>query len=432
MPISILEQTPVSRLLDMTRLPLSRLCAFWIVVALSGVAVPNETSAQTCAAPPQAPTDVTPTVSAGTELTPALVTLVWAGLPTTGTAAVTSYVVEVGTAPALVDVASIDTGNTEPVWEQPATIGTYYVRIRSRNACGLSDPSPEVEIFVTTGIPSGQPAVRPIASTLGYSQSSSGNLIVTGEARSAWGSRAATFVRMTVRVLDSARELLGTDFSYVEGRPRRIQTTRTVVNNSLAGAETACFSIVTTVPAPRASSVTVSATYDNYPTEELRSRVDLPGRLITERTSVGHVRAVGDARNAGPGMTYFNKVVLEVRNAANDVIDCDFAYVTGSTYRFPTGSSTDTALGPGQVGSFVASMRAEHSRMQRVMTHTQFDEPDSASTLTSSRADTLLRQLREVQALPVVVRAREEYQRVRNALYEELRAMAASGPISSR
>lgn len=342
-----------------------------------------------------------------------------------------SYVVEVGTAPALADVASIDTGTTNPTWEQPATIGTYYVRIRSRNACGLSGPSPEVEVSVTTGIPGGQPAVRPVSSTLGYSQSADGNLIVTGEARSAWGSGAATFVRMNLRVLDSSGALLGTDFSYAEGRPRRIRTTRGIVDSSLAGAETGCFSIQTTIPAASADSVTVSANYDDYPTEELRGRVDLVGRPTAEQNSIGNLRVIGDARNAGPLLTYFTRVVLEVRNAANAVVACDSAWVIGSSYRLPTGGSTDTALEPGQLGSFTALTNTAYSRMGRVVTHTQFDEPDSASASTSSRADALLRQFREVLALPAVVRSREEYQRIRNALHEELRAIAKAANLTA-
>jgi hypothetical protein len=340
-------------------------------------------------------------------------------------------VVEVGTAPGLTDVASIDTGFTEPTWQQPATIGTYYVRIHSKNACGLSGPSPEVEVSVTTGTPGGQPAVRPIASTLAYSHSSGGNLVVTGEVRSAWGSGVATFVRLNLRVLDSAGGLLGTDFSYAQGRPRRLRTTRTTVDSSLAGAETACFSILTTVPASQAHNVTVSANYEDNPTEEHRSRVDLVGRLITERTAVGDLRVIGDARNAGPRLTYFNRVVLEVRNAANAVVDCDVAHVIGSSYRLPAGGSTDTALEPGQLGSFAASTNTDYSRMRRVMTHTQFDEPDSGPAL-SSRADALLRQLREVQALPAVVRSREEHQRARNALHEELRAAAKASLTANR
>jgi hypothetical protein len=91
----------------------------------------------TCVAPPTAPTGLTATVNGGA------VTLAWnpsAGLPTT-------YIVEAGSATGLTNLASVQTGLT-PSFNANAPAGTYFVRVRARNACGTSGASNEVVVIV--------------------------------------------------------------------------------------------------------------------------------------------------------------------------------------------------------------------------------------------------------------------------------------------
>jgi len=62
-----------------------------------------------------------------------------------GAAGATSYLVEVGTTPGASDVAATDTGSADPraaLRGLPA--GSYYIRIRSRNACATSAASDEL------------------------------------------------------------------------------------------------------------------------------------------------------------------------------------------------------------------------------------------------------------------------------------------------
>jgi Fibronectin type III domain len=59
-----------------------------------------------------------------------------------------SYVVEAGSAPGLANLANSDLGFTILLTATGVTPGTYYVRVRARNACGTSLPSNEVVVVV--------------------------------------------------------------------------------------------------------------------------------------------------------------------------------------------------------------------------------------------------------------------------------------------
>ena len=69
------------------------------------------------------------------------ITLLWNAAP-----AATDYIVEAGTSSGAGNVASIPQAGTSLVAEAPA--GTYYVRVRPRNACGSGWWSNEVTITV--------------------------------------------------------------------------------------------------------------------------------------------------------------------------------------------------------------------------------------------------------------------------------------------
>jgi hypothetical protein len=64
--------------------------------------------------------------------------------------------VEVGDAPGITNISQFDTGETALSTVQPAATGTYYIRVRSVNACGKSAPSPEPAVTVTDSVPFGE------------------------------------------------------------------------------------------------------------------------------------------------------------------------------------------------------------------------------------------------------------------------------------
>ncbi len=52
-----------------------------------------------------------------------------------------TYIVEAGSAPRLANIATIDLRSNVPTLTASAGPGTYYVRVRARNSCGLSPPT---------------------------------------------------------------------------------------------------------------------------------------------------------------------------------------------------------------------------------------------------------------------------------------------------
>ena len=84
-----------------------------------------------------APANLTATVAGN------VVTLLWPAA--TGQPA--SYLVEVGSATGLSNLANVDVGN-QLTLSASAPRGTYFVRVRARNACGTSGPSVEQTVVV--------------------------------------------------------------------------------------------------------------------------------------------------------------------------------------------------------------------------------------------------------------------------------------------
>lgn len=79
------------------------------------------------------------------------VTLTWNAPPSGGVP--TTYLIEAGSSSGGTDLATFATGSTATSFTGTAGPGTFFVRVRARNACGTSGPSNEV--LVTTPAPPG-------------------------------------------------------------------------------------------------------------------------------------------------------------------------------------------------------------------------------------------------------------------------------------
>jgi hypothetical protein len=108
--------------------------------ASNEIVIPVPSTGTACAAPPNAPTNLTSSVNQS------IVTLTWSA-PVGGCAA-SAYVVQAGSAPGLSNLAILNVGSaTQLVVSAPP--GTYFVRVVALNAFGGSIGS--VEIVVTVG-----------------------------------------------------------------------------------------------------------------------------------------------------------------------------------------------------------------------------------------------------------------------------------------
>lgn len=114
------------------------LIAALFALACPAFVSPRSAVAQVPCAPPSPPTAVAAKVSG------AFVVLTWRPSP----GAPSGYVVEAGSAPRTsnISVSEIERGATKLAATVPP--GTYYVRVRARNACGLGAPSREITVVI--------------------------------------------------------------------------------------------------------------------------------------------------------------------------------------------------------------------------------------------------------------------------------------------
>jgi len=111
-------------------------CAGYIGGTFSALTDPAASA--DCSDPPSAPANLKASNTGGD------VAVTWTGTPATGT----SYVLEAGKASGAADALTVDVGVQTTYNASKVNPGTYYIRVRSRNACGTSDASNEVVVVV--------------------------------------------------------------------------------------------------------------------------------------------------------------------------------------------------------------------------------------------------------------------------------------------
>ncbi len=398
---------------------------FWVILACATAGNAARVDAQEiCVGPPPAPPNAAASVTpAASSATPAAVNLSWVPVPTTGSAAATSYVIEVGTESGVTNIAMFDTGTTTASYLQYAANGTYFVRIRARNECGLSGPSPEPTVAVSGSVAPGIPSARVVLPSVTPRRDTFGNEYVTGEVRGVWGARPMAFVRVEGTFTGPTGSSVGTEFSYVFGRSRRMTVSRAIDDSTLAAGESACFAIYTTIPAASVAAFSLSMSFSTAAVEALRGNVVVQSAL-QEADALGDLRMSGDQTNVGATITYFNEVFFAVRDAQERVIDCDFTYVTGSSIELPSGVTTDTALAPGQTGSFVNFNGVPRSQVNRVTAWSGWEEAEPGPATSGVRAPSW-RSLVSGRD-PELGLSPQARARARNAAIERLRAAAAN------
>ena len=328
-----------------------------------------------CSAPPSAPLNAAASVTAaGNARTPALVTVQWLGAAP-GPNVATSYAVEVGDAPGVTNISQFDTGETALSTVQPAAIGTYYIRVRSVNACGKSAASPEPVVTVTDSVAFGEAGARTISGFFG--DDGDGYLAAVGVIRGAWGTRPTPFVKINATFQDSGGNEIGTAFAYANGRSRRLASTRVIDDSTLGSGETGCFVMFSDVPIISVDRAFSTTSWETTSLEQLQGNVVVQS-VQPGTGTLGEIRVQGQVRNTGSVTTYFNQVMIALHDTDNDIMDCDFTFVRGSRLQLPSGVVTDSALVPDQIGDYVNFHPIEAKYLGRTATWTAWEEADSA------------------------------------------------------
>jgi hypothetical protein len=380
--------------------------AFMILTSVAGTSR-SFAQSPSCTAPPTAPANAAASVtSAGNSQTAALVTVQW--------------VVEVGDAPGVTNISQFDTGETALSTVQPAATGTYYIRVRSVNACGTSAPSPEPAVTVTNSVSFGEAAAG--VTTGFFSDDGDGYVVVFGAVRGAWGARPTPFVRIDSHFQDSAGKEIGTAFGYAYGRSRRLASSRVVDDSTLGSGETGCYVIFSDVPFSSLARVLVTTSWDTAPVEPLQGNVVVQS-VQTGAGSLGEVRVQGQVRNSGSVATYFNEVMIALHDTANDIMHCDYTFVRGSRLQLPSGVVTDSALAPSQIGDYLNFHPVEAKYLGRTVTWTAWEEADAARTATE-RAVTRWQDMVGSTPENIAVGSREQRTRTRADAVERLRLLS--------
>ena len=373
----------------------------------------------TCTGAPPAPASAAASVTGqGVSSMPSDITVTWQGVPTTGPTAASTYIIEAGNASGAANIAVFDTRSTRTSSTESAANGRYYVRVRAANACGRSAPSPEAVVTVSGTIPAGEPAVGIPAWYFG--EGADGEVIGIGEVRGTWGARPTGEIKIEGTFVGPDKAPVGTDSAYVFGRARRFVSSRVVDDTTLAAGERGCFLIFTDIPFVRVSGAFAKVSWSFAQLEALRGNV-VTENLVQDADASGQLVLRGQLRNAGPVQTYFNAIHIDLRTRDDEIGLCDFEFVQGSTVQLPSGM-TDTALAPGQMGSFINFSLAPRAEVATVNTWTTWEEADPASTARLLSWHRLIADVKAIPALDAKGRAR-----MRNAAIERLRIMIPGG-----
>lgn len=139
-----------------------------------------------CSGAPTAPSGLSATISGAT------VVLSW----TAANSSPASYVLEAGSSPGATDLVVSDTASIATTLTATAGAGTYYVRVRAKNACGQSTASNEIIVVIGNG--GGNCAtISPSSQTYG-STAAFGSIAVTAPNGCAWTAVSnVSFVTIT-------------------------------------------------------------------------------------------------------------------------------------------------------------------------------------------------------------------------------------------
>ena len=293
-----------------------------------------------CVTGPTAPGTLSSTVAGST------VQLSWG--PAAG---VSTYLIEVGSTAGASNLATFDLGTTTTSYQAVGVGGgTYFVRVRGRNACGLGPPSNDTVVVVAVGqVPSG-PARIEIVNLREYTivgGSYGGDAAFAAEVVNTGGATASTVTTNVEVFKPDGSRYFGT-FAEVSGRTRRLLSSNRLGHSTLAPGESGCISERL---GPRSSlgRYTVRTDFETEPTAPALGQLQVQGTWYVN--NVFGLVVGASMTNIGQIRTVENAAVFMAKDAAGRVVKCGSVSVQGRTRTTFSGFlGTVSQLLPGERG----------------------------------------------------------------------------------
>ena len=338
------------------------------------------------------------------------------------------YVVEAGTLSGISDVASVETDEPVTGYTAPVPNGTFYIRVRSRNACGTSGASRELAVRVTGSVPRGRPnpfVLLPTTLVIGEHLADTTFLRVLGHVRNGWAAAPASFVEVTAVFDGPAGESSETARTYVTGRSRRLARSRIVTDTVLEPGGTGCFVLFADFStSERITGVKhVEVVADRRDIESVEGQVELDGAPIMEADDFGDLRVSGWTINTGRVTTYATEVWIEPINPRGQVLDCDAAALRSSAVETVGGETSPMSLESGARGVFETSTETVFVPDLRLRHWINWNNTREVPAAATERYRTLNLRLASMLYADEQLSSPQERAALRDALRDEIRSI---------
>ncbi|MFQ5431797.1 MAG: hypothetical protein ACE5EN_04735, partial [Nitrospinota bacterium] len=166
------------------------------------------------------------------------------------------------------------------------------------------------------------------------------------------GTGVASFVKITFTTYDSNNNVIGSDYSYVNGNLYISNSTGISFETSLGPNEYGSFEVITNVSYNSAASYSFEITYSTYSASPPTILLAVTGNISVMTDFLGDIEFLGEIINNGGGTASFVRIDFTMKNSSGLVIGTSFNYISGSTCLLSSGTTTDTCLAPYEKGSF--------------------------------------------------------------------------------
>jgi len=389
--------------------------------------------APACTAAPAAPRSLslkvqqaTPPRTSGDLPTPALVFLQWRPPDVSLGAEVDSYVLEVGSLQAASDVARIDTESQVPSYVTPVPNGTFFVRVRAVNGCGVSPPSNERNTRIRGSVEPGVPnpaAIVEAAQGQREHLADTAFLQITGQVRNGWGAAPASFVEVRAVFEGRRGDLAQQAVGFVNGTSRRLARSGLVTDTVLEAGAAGCFVLFAELP----TSAEVRGLWLNVSARALPvGPVD--GRLVA-RPGAPRVDEFGDLAvsaqviNGGSTPAVMAHLWTQMADAEGRVIGCRGTHSAGATSALDR--QGPAGLAPGDVASLEIPTELEAAKVRSLVQWTTWELDPAGAPAATAEFQRLRQALLGLLTQPdasqrAIVAARDAFRRELRRIEDEL------------